>query len=69
MVSCGGTYVVLTAVGYLLIFLSGLAIGLFCWLSYSCLSGAARRSKPPAQDSFLEEAAHDITPRVSAQSH
>jgi hypothetical protein len=69
MVSCGGACVVLTAVGYVLIFLSGLAIGLFCWLSYSSLSGAARPTKAPAEDSFLEQAARDITPRVSAQGH
>ena len=52
---------ILNAVGYLLLFLSGVAVCLFCWLSYSSLTGAARPPKRPAQDSFLEQAAHDIT--------
>lgn len=55
---------ILTAVGYLLLFLSGLAVCLFCWLSYSSLTTAARPPKAPAQDSFLEHAAHDITPPI-----
>lgn len=59
---------VLTAVGYLLLFLSGLAVGLFCWLSYSSLTSAVRPPKPPAQDSFLENAARDITPPIGAGS-
>ena len=54
---------ILTAVGYLLLFLSGVAVCLFCWLSYSSLTGAARPKAPP-QDSFLEQAAHDITPPI-----
>jgi hypothetical protein len=60
--------VILTAVGYLLLFLSGLAVGLFCWLSYSSLTCAARKSRQPAQDSFFEHAAHDITPPIGAGS-
>lgn len=60
---------ILTAVGYLLLFLSGVALGLFCWLSYSSLAGAARPPQPPAQDSFLAEAARDITPPFSAEGH
>ena len=59
---------ILTAVGYLLLFLSGVAVCLFCWLSYSSLTGAARPPKAPAQDSFLEQAAHDITPPIGAGS-
>lgn len=55
---------ILNAVGYLLLFLSGVAVCLFCWLSYSSLTGAARPPKRPAQDSFLEQAAHDITPPI-----
>lgn len=57
---------ILTAVGYLLLFLSGVAVCLFCWLSYSSLTCATRAPKPPAQDSFLEDAAHDITPPIGA---
>lgn len=57
---------VLTAVGYLLLFLSGVAVCLFCWLSYASLTGAARPQKRPAQESFLENAAHDITRPISA---
>jgi hypothetical protein len=59
--------VILTAVGYLLLLLFGLAVGLFCWLSYSSLRGAARPIESPAPDnlldpdSLLEEAARDIT--------
>jgi len=60
--------VILTAVGYLLLFLSGVAVCLFCWLSYCSLTGAARRRKQAAKDSFLDDAAHDITPPISAGS-
>lgn len=52
---------ILTAVGYLLLFLSGLAICLFCWLSYS----SCRAARPPqarAEDELLERSADDITP-------
>lgn len=59
---------VLTAVGYLLLFLSGLAVGLFCWLSYSSVTGAARPPQRPAEDQFLERAVHDITPPIGAGS-
>lgn len=59
---------ILTALGYLLLSLSGLAICLFCWLSYSSLTGAARPPQPPAQGSFLEQAAHDITRPFGAGS-
>lgn len=59
---------ILTAVGYLLLFLSGLAVCLFCWLSYSSLTRSARPPKRPAQDSFLDRAAHDITPPIGAGS-
>ena len=57
---------ILTAVGYLLIFLSGVAVCLFCCLSYCSLTGAARRRKQPARDSFIGDAAHDITPPIGA---
>lgn len=57
---------ILTAVGYLLILLSGLAVCLFCCLSYCSLKRAARPPKGPAQDSFLEHAAHDITRPIGA---
>jgi hypothetical protein len=60
--------VVLTAVGYLLLFLSGVSVCLFCWLSYASLTCATRAPKPPAQDSFLDDAAHDITPPIGAGS-
>ena len=59
---------ILTAVGYLLPFLSGLAVCLFCWLSYASLTCATRAPKPPAEHSFLEDAAHDITPPIGAGS-
>jgi hypothetical protein len=60
--------VILTAVGYVLLFLSGLALGLFCWLSYSSLTGAARPAQPPAEAEFLEGVADDITPPIGARS-
>jgi hypothetical protein len=60
--------VILTAVGYLLLLLSGLAVCLFCWLSYSCLRRAARSQEPPAEDKFLEDRAHDISGPVGAGS-
>lgn len=59
---------VLTTVGYLLLLLSGVSVCLFCWLSYSSLTCATRPPKPPAQGSFLENAAHDITPPIGAGS-
>jgi hypothetical protein len=58
--------VILTAVGYLLIFLSGVAVCLFCCLSYCSLTGAARPRKQPGKDSFIDDAAHDITPPIGA---
>ena len=58
---------ILTAVGYLLLFLSGLAVCLFCWLSYSSVTGPARPPQP-AEDQFLERATHDITPPIGAGS-
>lgn len=57
---------ILTALGYLLLFLSGLAVCLFCWLSYSCLNRAARSQEPPVED--LEDGAHDISGPVGAGS-
>lgn len=57
---------ILTAVGYLLLFLSGLAVCLFCWLSYASVAGAARPPQRPAEDQFLERAVHDITPPLGA---
>ena len=57
---------VLTALGYLLLFLSGVAVCLFCWLSYASLTGAARPPERPAQDRFLEHAVHDIRRPVGA---
>ncbi len=59
---------ILTAVGYLLLLLSGVAVCLFCWLSYSSLMGSARPTQPPAQDSFLDHGVHDITPPIGAGS-
>ena len=58
--------VILTAVGYLLLLLSGLAVCLFCWLSYASLTNAARPQEPPAQDKFLEHAAHGIRGPIGA---
>jgi hypothetical protein len=55
-------------VGYLLLLLSGLAVCLFCWLSYSCLRRAARSQETPAEDKFLEDRAHDISGPVGAGS-
>jgi hypothetical protein len=42
--------VILTVWGYLLLSLAGLAIGLFCWLSYASLTGAAGRPGKPSRD-------------------
>lgn len=50
---------VLTVWGYLFLVLSGLAVGLFCWLSYSSLTDAAQPGKA-AEDDFLARAAGDI---------
>ena len=55
---------VLTVWGYLFIALSGLAVCLFCWLSYSSLAEAARRGNA-RQDDFLARAARDITGAMS----
>lgn len=41
----GANQVILTVWGYLFLSLSALAICLFCWLSYSCVTGAAHRGK------------------------
>jgi hypothetical protein len=43
---------VLTVSGYLFLCLSGLAVCLFCWLSYASLTGAARPDKP-SRDELL----------------
>ena len=59
---------ILNAVGYLLLVLSGVAVCLFCCLSYCSLTGAARRKKQAARDSFLDDEAHDITPPIGAGS-
>jgi hypothetical protein len=55
-------------VGYLLLFLSGLSVCLFCWLSYASLIGKARQPDRPANDSFLEHGVHDITGPFGAGS-
>lgn len=57
---------VLTVLGYLLLVLSGLAVCLFCCLSYCSLTAAARPPEPPARDSLLEQPAGDTTPPVGA---
>ncbi len=59
---------ILTALGYLFLFLSSLALCLFCWLSYSSVAGAARPPQRPAEDQFLEHAVRDITPPIGAGS-
>ena len=43
---------VLTEFGYLLLFLCGLAVCLFCWLSYASLSHP-RDSRPSTDDARL----------------
>ena len=60
----------LSAVGYLLIFLFGLAVCLFCWLTYASLSCAA---KPPAraaqpQPRLFGHSAHDLNGPIGAGS-
>jgi hypothetical protein len=50
---------VLTVWGYLFLCLSGLAVCLFCWLSYASLAGAARPDKA-LRDELLRSA-RDIT--------
>jgi hypothetical protein len=59
---------VLTLLGYLLLVLSGLALFLFCWLSYSSVTSATRPPQRPAEDQFLERAVRDITPPIGAGS-
>jgi len=51
--------VILTIWGYLLISLFGLAIGLFCWLSYASLT-CATRSGGASRDE-LRRSAGDMT--------
>ena len=41
---------VLTTVGYLLLLLCGLSVGLFCWLTYSSLTCATRTQAEAAAD-------------------
>lgn len=55
---------VLTLLGYLLLVLSGLAVCLFCWLGYACVTGAARPPERLPQDTFVEHATRDLTPSV-----
>lgn len=57
---------ILTVVGYLLLVLSGLALCLFCWLGYVCVTRASRPSERLAQDTFVGHAADDMTPPVGA---
>jgi len=68
MARVGDPQVILTAVGYLLLFLSGLSVCLFCCLSYCSLRGSARSQQPPAEEQLLEQVADDITPPISAGS-
>jgi len=56
---------VMTASGFVLLFLCGLAVCLFCWLSYATLSGT-QRAERPAEDELLESAAARIREAVSA---
>jgi len=56
--------VVLTVWGYLFLALSGLAVCLFCWLSYSSLREAARPGNT-RRDDFLARAIRDITGAMS----
>jgi hypothetical protein len=55
---------VLTASGYVLLFLCGLAVGLFCWLSYACLS-RTQRAAGAAGDKLLASRADEITGAIS----
>jgi hypothetical protein len=55
-------------VGYLLLFLFGVSVGLFCWLTYASLTCAARKVKCPADDRLFERAASDMTGPIGAGS-
>lgn len=57
---------VLTLLGYLLLVLTGLAVCLFCWLGYACLTGEARPPERLAEHSLVEQAATDMAPSVGA---
>ena len=60
----------LSAVGYLLLFLFGLSVCLFCWLTYASLSCAvkprARAAQP--QPRLFEHPAHDLSGPIGAGS-
>ena len=47
---------VLTNCECLLLLCCGIAVGLFCWLSYASLSAARLRRTAPARDSHLPQA-------------
>ena len=58
---------VLTASGYVLLFLCGLAVGLFCWLSYASLSGTQPAARADG-DELLEGNPGEITEAISPGS-
>jgi hypothetical protein len=55
--------VVLTTVGYLLLLLCGLSVCLFCWLTYSSLTCAARREAGATEDRHAHRAC-DLPARI-----
>ena len=59
---------ILTAVGYLFLFLFGLSVGLFCWLTYASLTCAARPAARTAEDRLFDRAARDLNGPLSAGS-
>lgn len=59
----GANQMILTVWGYLFLSLSALAICLFCWLSYSCVTGAAHRAKLSGHE--LPRRAGDIADTIN----
>ena len=57
---------VLTLLGYLLLVLTGLAVCLFCWLGYACMTRAAPPTERLAEHSLVEQAAPDMAPSIGA---
>ena len=56
----------LTAVGYLLLFLFGLSVCLFCWLTYASLSCAVKPPARAAQPRLFEHGTPDLSGPIGA---
>jgi len=55
-------------VGYLLLFLFGLSVCLFCWLTYASLTCAARPQARVPHDRLFEHPARDLARPLGAGS-